>query len=237
MENKYFEECCDKALECCKQIVEMIMKGKYKIVDKNKQIIELNKYLEIIKDNENSKTYCSYRLRYVAYSLKRDAKAIYNNDPAANSIDEILICYPGYKAILHYRIANLFYKFGFKVFARYITEKAHKETGIDIHPGARIGNNFAIDHGTGIVIGETTKIGNNVVIYQGVTLGAIHLENRQQVGKKRHPTIKNNVVIYANATILGGKTVIGENSIIGANTFITKSVEPNSKVYFGKEVR
>lgn len=166
---------------------------------------------------------------------KSDTQALFDNDPAAESIYEIKLCYPGFKAVLYYRIAHYLWKNGFKKLARFISEHAHSKTGIDIHPGAKIGKSFAIDHGTGIVIGETAEIGDNVVIYQGVTLGAIHLENRQQVGEKRHPTIEDNVVIYANATILGGNTVIGKNSIIGANTFITKSVEPNSKIYFGRE--
>lgn len=164
-----------------------------------------------------------------------DAKALFDNDPAAEDLYEIKLCYPGFKAVIYYRVAHYLWANGFRTLARFISEYAHSKTGIDIHPGAKIGMHFAIDHGTGIVIGETAEIGNNVVIYQGVTLGAIHLENRLQRGQKRHPTVKNNVVIYANATILGGDTVIGENSIIGANTFITKSVEPNSKIYFGKE--
>lgn len=161
-----------------------------------------------------------------------DAEAIYNNDPAAESTEEVMLCYPGFRAIFYYRIAHLFYEKGSKLIARYISEKAHSITGIDIHPGARIGKRFAIDHGTGIVIGETTKIGNDVVIYQGVTLGAKHLKERDQVGTIRHPTIEDKVVIYANATILGGNTVIGENSIIGGNTFITHSVEKNSKIVY-----
>lgn len=173
--------------------------------------------------------------KIIAQSMREDSQALYNNDPAANSVEEIILCYPGFKAVLFHRVAHYFYNIGLKTFARMIAEKAHSETGIDIHPGAKIGKSFAIDHGTGIVIGETAEIGDNVVIYQGVTLGAIHLENRLQSGLKRHPTVMNNVVIYANSTILGGDTVIGENSIIGANTFITKSVEPNSKIYFGKE--
>lgn len=164
-----------------------------------------------------------------------DAQALFDNDPAAKDLEEIQLCYPGFKAVLYYRVAHYLWINGFKKLARFVSEHAHSRTGIDIHPGAKIGKSFAIDHGTGIVIGETAEIGDNVVIYQGVTLGAIHLENRLQSGLKRHPTVMNNVVIYANSTILGGDTVIGENSIIGANTFITKSVEPNSKIYFGKE--
>ena len=162
--------------------------------------------------------------------LDMDAEAIYENDPAATSKEEIKQFYPGYKAIAFYRISHILYKNGRKVIARGISEYAHSITGIDIHPGAKIGKCFSIDHGTGIVIGETTEIGENVKLYQGVTLGAIHLENRLQSGQKRHPTIKDNVVIYANATVLGGDTVIGENSVIGASAFITKSVEPNSIV-------
>lgn len=164
------------------------------------------------------------KLGEVLPEVYQDAIAIYDNDPAANSEREVMLCYPGFKAIAYYRIAHVFYELGYKVTARYISELAHSKTGIDIHPGAKIGKRFAIDHGTGVVIGETTEIGENVTIYQGVTLGAIHLENRDQVGQKRHPTIKDNVVIYANATILGGETVIGEGVIIKANSFVTKSV-------------
>ena len=173
-------------------------------------------------------------LKKVIRDSVKDAQAIYENDPAATSIEVIIGCYPGYLAIVYYRVANWFYKKGYQEFARYITERAHSLTGIDIHPGATIGERFAIDHGTGIVIGETTIIGNDVVIYQGVTLGALHIVQRQQVGKQRHPKIEDEVVIYANATILGGETVIGKGSIIGGNTFITKSVEPNSVIYYTK---
>lgn len=176
---------------------------------------------ELILDDE---------LEDVIRNSREDAEAIYNNDPAATGVDEVILCYPGFKAILYYRIAHLFYEKGMKLLARGVSEKAHSMTGIDIHPGAVIGRRFAIDHGTGVVIGETTNIGNNVTIYQGVTLGAKHLNEREQVGQKRHPTIEDGVVIYANATILGGKTVIGKNSIIGANTFITYSIQENSKV-------
>ncbi len=162
--------------------------------------------------------------------LKLDAEAIFNNDPAADSLNQIIYCYPGYKAILYFRVAHEFYKRNLKNIARIITELAHSVTGIDIHPGAEIGKYFAIDHGTGVVVGETTVIGNNVTIYQGVTLGALHLENREQKGQRRHPTVEDNVTIYANATILGGKTVIGKGSTIGANAFVVKSVDHNSKV-------
>lgn len=171
-------------------------------------------------------------LQEVFKNSREDARAIYDNDPAATDIEEVMETYITFKAILAYRLAHVLWEDGFKKEARYISEVAHSITGIDIHPGARIGKRFAIDHGTGIVIGETTEIGDNVKIYQGVTLGAIHLDNREQVNQKRHPTVRDNVTIYANATVLGGNTIIGENSIIGANAFVTKSVEPDSKVYY-----
>lgn len=153
--------------------------------------------------------------------LEIDVEAMYNGDPAASSKQEIILCYPGIEAISYYRIAHLIYKMGYSLMARVISEYAHRKTQIDIHPGATIGYGFCIDHGTGVVIGETTIIGNNVRIYQGVTLGAKWLNDARQVrDKKRHPTIGDNVIIYANATILGGKTFIKDNSIIGANAFL-----------------
>jgi serine O-acetyltransferase len=163
--------------------------------------------------------------------LRTDLKAIFDADPAAKSETEVMVCYPGFLAITYFRIANVFYKKNQKLIARIITEYGHSKTGIDIHPGATIGIGFCIDHGTGIVIGETAIIGNNVKIFQGVTLGALSV-TKDQAEKQRHPIIGNNVVIYAGATILGGKTVIGNNSIIGGNTWITRSVEPGDKVYF-----
>ena len=163
--------------------------------------------------------------------LLLDIKAIYEGDPACDSYVEVVTAYPGFLAISCYRIAHELYLLGLKFPARVLTEYAHTRTGIDINPGCNIGHSFFIDHGTGIVIGETTIIGNNVKIYQGVTLGALSLkEGRSLEGKKRHPTIEDNVTIYAGATILGGDTIIGRNSIIGGNVFITKSLPPNSKV-------
>ena len=194
-----------------------------------KYIIKAFKYIEYYnKLNEISENI----VNIIKVSIEEDAKAIYSNDPAANSLEEIKYAYPGFFAIVYYRVAHELYRLKLKSLARMLSEKAHSKTGIDIHPGATIGKAFAIDHGTGIVIGETTEIGDNVIIYQGVTLGAIHLNNRQQVGEKRHPVIRDNVVIYANATVLGGNTIIGENSVIGANSFITKSVDQNSRIYF-----
>lgn len=162
-----------------------------------------------------------------------DLYAAYESDPAATGVDEILLCYPGTYAITVYRIAHVLLREGAVVIPRIMTELAHRRTGIDIHPGADIGASFFIDHGTGVVIGETTLIGERVRIYQGVTLGALTVpqgEIRPTPGHRRHPTIEDNVVIYANATILGGDTVIGKGSVIGGNAFVTTSVPPGSKV-------
>lgn len=159
-----------------------------------------------------------------------DAQAIYEGDPAAESVDEVIAAYPGFYAIFAYRIAHIFYEQQVPVLPRLITEYAHYRTGIDIHPGAQIGQSFCIDHGTGIVIGETTVIGNNVKIYQGVSLGALSV-SKELAKTKRHPTIEDNVILYSNATILGGNTVIGHDSIIGGNVWLTQSVPPYSVVY------
>ena len=159
-----------------------------------------------------------------------DAQAIYEGDPAAESTDEVIAAYPGFYAIFAYRIAHIFYEQQVPVLPRIITEYAHYKTGIDIHPGAHIGRSFCIDHGTGIVIGETTVIGNNVKIYQGVSLGALSV-SKELAKTKRHPTIEDNVIVYSNATILGGNTVIGHDSIIGGNVWLTQSVPPYSVVY------
>ena len=157
--------------------------------------------------------------------IKTDVQAAYDGDPAAFSEDEIIYSYPGLFAVLVNRIAHELYLLGVPVIPRMMTEYAHSETGIDIHPGAEIGKYFFIDHGTGIVIGETTEIGDNVKIYQGVTLGALSTRGDQLLkSKKRHPTIEDNVTIYSGASILGGDTVIGKNVVIGGNAFITHSV-------------
>jgi serine O-acetyltransferase len=167
--------------------------------------------------------------------LLKDAKAITENDPAAVGIEEVIAVYPGFLAIATYRIANLLAICGVPLLPRMLTEYAHGLTGIDIHPNAVIGHSFFIDHGTGVVIGETTHIGNHVMIYQGVTLGATHVA-KNLASQKRHPTIEDHVVIYANATILGGKTTIGHHSIIGGNAWITKDVPPHSQVYHQSKV-
>ena len=159
-----------------------------------------------------------------------DANEYVNFDPAARSIESIILYYPGFYAITVYRLAHLLYEMKVPFVPRMMSEYAHSKTGIDIHPGADIGENFLIDHGTGIVIGETAIIGKNVKIYQGVTLGALYVQKSMR-GKKRHPTIEDNVIIYAGSTILGGDTVIGKNTVVGGNVWLTKSVPANSVVY------
>ena len=161
--------------------------------------------------------------------IQLDVIAAFNGDPAAKSNEEVILSYPGLEAILVYRIAHYLYENGVPIIPRIMSEHVHGKTGIDIHPGAKIGESFFIDHGTGVVIGETCKIGTNVKIYQGVTLGALSVK-KSLTGNKRHPTIEDDVTIYANATILGGETVIGKGSTIGGNTWVTKSVPAGSVI-------
>ena len=165
-----------------------------------------------------------------------DAEAILTFDPAANSLEEIVIAYPGFYAIAIHRISRILYKNGVVILPRILAEYAHSRTGIDIHPGAQIGESFFIDHGTGIVIGETTIIGANVKIYQGVTLGALTVE-KGAAQAKRHPTIQDNVIIYSGSTILGGKTTIGHDSVIGGKVWLTESVPAFSVVYQKSEIK
>ena len=163
--------------------------------------------------------------------VQTDLQAAYDGDPAATSMAEIIYAYPGLFAITVYRLAHELYALNVPMVPRIMTEHAHSITGIDIHPGATVGQYFFIDHGTGIVVGETTVIGNNVKIYQGVTLGALSTRGGQSLrGKRRHPTIEDNVTIYAGASVLGGDTVIGRDSVIGSNAFITKSIAPCTTV-------
>jgi len=181
-----------------------------------------------------SLTYLMDSLPATRRILQQDIEAAYFGDPAANSIEEVILSYPAVDAIATYRLAHLLYQKDVPVVPRILSERAHSITGIDIHPGAKIGPGFFIDHGTGIVIGETCGIGKNVKIYQGVTLGALSpfdKEGKPRKGEKRHPDIEDDVIIYANATILGGNTVIGKGSIIGGNTWITASVDPNTVIY------
>ena len=167
--------------------------------------------------------------------LLKDAAFILESDPAAKQLIEVIAIYPGFFAIFCHRIANSIAKLDVPLLPRMITEYAHKVTGIDIHPLAEIGCPFSIDHGTGIVIGETAKIGNNVKLYQGVTLGALSVD-KSKASKKRHPTIEDNVILYSGCTILGGETVVGRNSIIGGNVWLTESIAPFSVVYHKSEI-
>ncbi len=176
------------------------------------------------------------KLPEILEKLNLDAEAFVNCDPASSSIEEIYLAYPGFYAIAIYRLAHELYEDGFPLVPRLMTEYAHRQTGVDINPGAKIGKSFFIDHGTGVVIGEAAVIMDHVRIYQGVTLGGLYVAKNLRK-TKRHPTIESNVTIYANATILGGRTTIGENCIIGGNAFITASVPPNSTVYQTSEIK
>ena len=174
------------------------------------------------------------RLPEMRALLVKDVQAAYDGDPAATHLDEIILAYPGLLAVSVYRIAHVLYQLGVPLMARIMTEWAHSRTGCDIHPGARIGPAFFIDHATGVVIGETTDIGAGVKLYQGVTLGALSFQRDATGalvrGSKRHPTVSNGSTLYANATVLGGQTVVGENSVIGGSVFLTHSVPPRSRV-------
>ncbi|WP_438989261.1 serine O-acetyltransferase EpsC [Polaribacter sp.] len=205
-----------------------------KVYQKENVVKTKNKFFKILErlevDNEN----CSWlafenTFPKIRKKLDLDAQAAVNRDPAAKSLQEIYLAYPGFYAIAVYRLSNQLLKQKIPVLPRMMSEFAHSITGTDIHPGAEIGESFFIDHATGIVIGETTIIKNNVTIFQGVTLGGIQVK-KNMASTKRHPTIENNVVIYANATILGGDVVIGENSVIGANVCVTESISKDSVV-------
>ncbi|MEM9918627.1 MAG: serine O-acetyltransferase [Bacteroidota bacterium] len=174
------------------------------------------------------------RIPTVKDMLMKDAKAMYDGDPAANSLTEVIRSYPGFLAVAIFRLAHEFCRLEVPLIPRILSEYAHCNTGIDIHPSAIIGEYFCIDHGTGIVIGETVEIGNHVKLYQGVTLGAMSV--RKEMAKtKRHPTIEDGVVIYAGSTILGGETVVGHHSIIGGNVWLTKSIPPYTRIYYRAE--
>lgn len=168
--------------------------------------------------------------------LAEDADCIYQGDPAATSVDEVILAYPGFLGVAIYRLAHALLERGVPVIPRLMTEYGHQLTGIDIHPGARIGRRFFIDHGTGVVIGETSWIGDDVKLYQGVTLGALSVD-KAMAHTRRHPTIEDRVVIYANATILGGETVIGHDSVIGGNVWVTRSIDPWSLVYHTPQIQ
>ncbi len=218
---------------------------------KHKQIGDLENEFQLLKNRFSSLTYdiihdankvtettttFFQQIPVIYTQLFKDANAILHFDPAAKSLEEIIVTYPGFYATAIYRLSHQLYLQNIPILPRLFTEYAHSKTGIDIHPGAKIGEYFFIDHGTGIVIGETTVIGNNVKIYQGVTLGALNV-SKELAKIKRHPTIKNNVIIYSGATILGGDTTIGHDSIIGGNVWLTNSVPSYSIVYHKSEVK
>ena len=174
----------------------------------------------------------------VRRSLAMDVQAAFDGDPACQNLDEVIFCYPGLDAITVFRLAHELYNLGVPFIPRMMTEWAHQQTGIDIHPGATIGTHFFIDHGTGVVIGETCHIGNHAKLYQGVTLGALSFDTdtdgKLVRGSKRHPTLEDRVVIYANATVLGGRTIIGHDSVIGSSVWLTRSVDPHTTVLLEK---
>lgn len=201
------------------------------------KIIFLKVVSEVSKEDGNALWYAFLKhLPEIKKNIQLDAKATEKNDPACKSLEEIYLAYPGFHAIAIYRLSHELFKLNLPVVSRMMSEYIHGITGIDIHPGATIGKSFFIDHGTGIVIGETAIIKNNVKIYQGVTLGGLSIK-KSLAQTKRHPTIEDNVTIYANATILGGDIVIGANSIIGANVWITQSVPENSLVTYQSEIK
>jgi serine O-acetyltransferase len=197
---------------------------------------QIRDMLSLLTDkNEEVTTRLFNNLESIKKVLMKDADFILESDPAATQREEVIAIYPGFFAIFCYRIANFLSKLSVPLFPRMITEYAHRWTGIDIHPGATIGVPFSIDHGTGIVIGETANIGNNVKLYQGVTLGALSVE-KSKASTKRHPTIEDNVILYSGCTILGGETVVGRNSIIGGNVWLTESIAPFSVVYHKSQI-
>lgn len=205
----------------------------------NTRFLEFEKDLEeiikiVLKNQEESKKQTSLffeKLPEIYSTLEQDAKFILDSDPAACHIEEVIFSYPGFYAIAIYRLSHQLHHQKIPLIPRIWTEFAHSKTGIDIHPGANIGNSFFIDHGTGIVIGETCVIGNNVKLYQNVTLGALSV-SKGIANTKRHPNIEDDVTIYAGATILGGETIVGKGSTIGGNVWITESIEPYSLVYY-----
>ena len=201
---------------------------KYKVV-KNELLKTM--FLTYVINDEAKLNNFMLKLNRIKLVLKTDMEMTYMSDPACESLDEIIIAYPGFYAISVYRIANILYELKIPIIPRIMSEYAHSITGIDIHPGATIDKYFFIDHGTGIVIGETAIIGHHVKIYHGVTLGALSLRKGQELrGSKRHPTIGNYVTIYSGACVLGGNTIIGDNSTLGCNVFLTESIKENSKV-------
>ncbi len=228
----------NKIYEFIDSIKQYIFLGYFEQIEDNIETYKLAK-LEQIKElfhdyiDKNDGDLFINKIDQLGSDLEKDLSYFMDSDPAAESKEEIVFTYPGYLAIIYYRIAHILYTMGISYIPRIITEKAHSLTGIDIHPGAEIGVPFFIDHGTGIVIGQTSVIGNYVKIYHGVTLGALSLKGGHALyGAKRHPTIKDYVTIYSGASILGGETVIGERVTIGSNVFIVNSVVDDTSVIY-----
>lgn len=212
------------------------IEGKLALIERDLKLTLKPQQPNIPKPIDELTAYLFAQLPDIYRKLWGDAEAIFQGDPAAVSIDEVISAYPGFFAIYAYRVAHEFYLQNIPIFPRILSEYAHFRTGIDIHPGAQIGESFFIDHGTGIVVGETSIIGKNVKLYQGVTLGALSVSKKLQ-NSKRHPTIEDNVIIYSSAVILGGKTIIGHDSIIGGNVWLTESVPPFSIIYHRSEMK
>lgn len=257
LENLFATKYRNKDVSLCRDTMESFGDSIIKLLfpamcnQSAKSVVELNerfKYLEKelitileciqhelhdeLNVNDLTKEFFS-KLMEIEKELNHDAQYILEGDPAAKSLNEVVICYPGFYAIALYRIARFFQLKKVSLFPRILTEYAHRRTGIDIHPGADIQSPMFIDHGTGVVIGESAIIGKNVKVYQGVTIGATSV-SKSLANIKRHPTIEDNCIIYSNATILGGETVIGENSIIGGNVWITHSIPANSQIFYKK---
>lgn len=222
LDEKEFFKLGEKVLEELKRQLKCVLEFD---AEKNNRELPTEEQIENLANDYFKK------LKTAREYIVGDTEAAYVGDPAATSKELVVAVYPGYFAIVVYRLAHELATLGIPALPRMMSEYAHSKTGIDIHPKATIGKNFFIDHGTGVVVGETTEIGDNVKIYQGVTLGALSTRKVELLrGKKRHPTIENNVTIYANATILGGETVIGENAVIGGGAFIMRSVDKNAKI-------
>ncbi len=211
-------------------------KLKYKFFERI-HVLKIKRILRRFGANKNTISFFCNEVKKLKNILLEDAEFTYQCDPASEGTEEIILTYPGFFAIFCYRIAHILKSVNVRLLPRMISEFAHTQTGIDIHPGATIGHPFCIDHGTGIVIGETSIVGNYVKMYQGVTLGALSLKEGQNLKNiKRHPTIGNNVTLYADAFVFGGDTVIGDNVIVGNNAIIRESVEANKVVYLKNEV-
>lgn len=221
---------------CSKEIMDFYYSAENYVLSRSNNLSLVKElYLSVISKNEKEADAFVAKLPVIRKQLDDDLTFFMDCDPAADSRDEVILAYPGFKAIRYHRIAHELYVLNEKLFARIIAEEAHEQTGVDIHPGANIGSPFFIDHGTGIVIGETTVIGKRVRIYQSVTLGALSLAKGSKIkGIKRHPTIGDDVTIYAGVSILGGEVIIGDRVTIGSNVFLTESIPSDMRVTIGK---